>query len=115
MSWGFVAVGAGMVIAAGITAYSSSQQSKAAGQAAAAAAQAQREGMQTEWNMFQQMREDYAPWRELSQKGIPLIEAGPGEFVPEKQPGYQFGFKNLSRSRIYLRSLPRVKGLAEKP
>lgn len=63
------------------------------------AATAQKEGMQTEWNMFNQTREDQAPWREAGKTALNTlmeqIKAGPGKFEPTKEPGYEFGYKNF--------------------
>jgi len=64
-------------------------------------ADAQQEAAQqasnTELEMFYQGREDTAPWREAGEKALnllaPKIEAGPGEFVPSEDPGYQFGYQ----------------------
>lgn len=99
MSYVAVAIAGAAVIGAGATMYASSQSSKASEKAAEASANAQREGLTTEWNMFQQQREDYAPWREAGTKSLTnlvnMVETGPGVFEPEKTPGYEFGFKNF--------------------
>lgn len=50
-------------------------------------------------HMYNQSRADLAPWLKAGTDAIGRLEgqiaAGPGEFVPEKEPGYQFGFKNF--------------------
>ena len=99
MSWIAVAIVGGAALGAGATIYASSQAAGASQAATQAATDAQRQALGTEWAIFQQNREDYAPWREVGKYGlgklIPMIEAGPGKFVPEEQPGYKFGFKNF--------------------
>lgn len=103
------------IIAGGALLGSSLISSSAAGRAAgtqesaayAAAGAQERAAMiasETELEMYEQTREDLAPWREKGAAGLEelydLIEAGPGEF--EESPGYQFrlgeGVKALDRS-----------------
>jgi len=71
----------------------SGKKASSASQAATAA------GVDTQWAMYQQAREDYAPWREAGERSLEtvegLLEEGPGEFKPEETPGYEFGFKNF--------------------
>lgn len=99
MSWVAVAIGGSALIGAGTAIYASKKSSEASEEAASAQTQAQREAMNTEWEMFQQMRGDYAPWRAAGERALGTLEqmmrTGPGEFVPKEQPGYQFGFKNF--------------------
>jgi len=49
--------------------------------------------------MYQQGREDQAPWREAGEEAlgdlVNMIERGPGEFVPSDQPGYKFGYEEF--------------------
>ena len=61
----------------------------------------------TNWQlkMYYQQREDLMPWMEagrwaLGEPGeeaglIGMIGRGPGEFVAEEQPGYQFGYEEF--------------------
>lgn len=62
-------------------------------------AEAAQSANQLQWNMFQQSREDQAPWRESGQRAIGTLEskmtAGPGEFNPEEEPGYKFGYEEF--------------------
>ncbi len=49
--------------------------------------------------MFNTSRADQAPWRVAGgaavNKLMPMIEKGPGEFVPENEPGYKFGYQEF--------------------
>ena len=80
------------VLGAGATVYAGSK-------AAAAQEKGASEAINTQWKMFQQQREDYAPWREAGERALGTIEeqiaAGPGEFDPTETPGYEFGFKSF--------------------
>lgn len=73
--------------------------SKASSKAAKAGESAARYGNDLEYEMFQQTREDQAPWREAGQRAVGTIEgklsAGPGEFIPEQEPGYKFGYEEF--------------------
>lgn len=83
---------AGPLINAGSSLYSSNALSKASSEGSDKAIEA-------EWNMYQQNRQDYAPWRITGAAALQglseLVANGPGEFRSEEQPGYQFGFKNF--------------------
>ncbi|KKM67600.1 hypothetical protein LCGC14_1469470 [marine sediment metagenome] len=61
--------------------------------------QATREALALQEKMYLQGREDIAPWREAGGKALGTlaeqVSAGPGEFVPEEQPGYEFGAGQL--------------------
>lgn len=61
--------------------------------------QASQQAADTQLKMYFQNREDLAPWREAGGKALTELEgkvfAGPGEFVPSEQPGYQFGYKEF--------------------
>jgi len=89
----------GLAIAAGIGLYSVYKQSQYAKQATQAGVGASDRATQAELDMYYQSREDLAPWREAGagalNKLTGMIEAGPGEFVPEEQPGYQFGYEEF--------------------
>jgi hypothetical protein len=80
-------------------AWSAQESAKASKKAAAAQTASTNAAIETEWNMYQQARDDYAPWREAGGRALTsaekLIKEGPGEFVPEEQPGYEFGYKNF--------------------
>ena len=82
----------GSVIAGAATVISGRQASRASERATSAA-------IDKEWEMYQQSREDYAPWREAGTEALTslqqLVAAGPGEFKPEETPGYKFGFEEL--------------------
>lgn len=99
MSWVAVAIAGSAVIGAVSTYYAGEQSKGASEEASKRIAESQKEGIDLEWEMYQQMREDYAPWREAGEKALGTLQekiaAGPGEFEPEKTPGYQFGFKNF--------------------
>lgn len=92
MSWGAVIVG-GAALVSGV------MSSKASKDASKSSEKGTQQAIDSEWQMFQQNREDYAPWREAGKSALTdlqaMIKAGPGEFKPEEQPGYQFGFKNF--------------------
>lgn len=92
MSWAAVVIGGTVLV-------SSWYQSKQAGKATEAQVGAAEQATQTQLEMYYQSREDLAPWREAGvealNKLVPMIEAGPGEFVPEEQPGYRFGYEEF--------------------
>lgn len=52
-----------------------------------------------EMEMFYQSREDTAPWREAGEQALnllaPKIQTGPGEFDPQQDPGYKFGYQEF--------------------
>jgi hypothetical protein len=62
------------------------------------------EGAESAYKMYQQGREDLAPWREVGEKALQAlwgkVQAGPGEF--KESPGYKFrlaeGEKAIERS-----------------
>lgn len=93
----------GATVAAGATVYGASKASKATKEAAQIQATGTQEAIDTEWEMFQQSREDFAPWREAGVSALGQLEeaiaAGPGEFVfdPETEPGFKFGFEEFVR------------------
>lgn len=90
MSWVAVAVVGGAVIGGVATTMSGDK-------AADAQTQAAQQASDTELEMFYQSREDTAPWREAGEDALnllaPKVQAGPGEFVPSEDPGYQFGYQ----------------------
>ena len=90
MSWVAAAVVGGAVIGGVATTISGSK-------AASAQESAAQQATDTELQMFYKSREDTAPWREAGEEALnllaPKIEAGPGEFVPSEDPGYQFGYQ----------------------
>lgn len=92
MSWAAVIVG-GSVLVGG---YIQSQSAQSAAQAQAGAAGI---ATQAQLRMYYQSREDMAPWHEKGaealNKLLAMIQAGPGEFRPEEQPGYKFGYQEF--------------------
>ena len=64
-----------------------------------AATDASKLASQTELEMYYQSREDTAPWREAGENALGRLDekiaAGPGEFDPQKDPGYEFGYKEF--------------------
>lgn len=80
------------VISAGASIFGSKEAAKAAEKGADEATAAELE-------MYYQSREDTAPWREAGEQALNVlserIAAGPGEFRPEEDPGYQFGYKEF--------------------
>lgn len=91
MSWVAVAVGGGAVIG-GVLA------SNAAGDAADKQAEAAKQANETQWNIFQQQRQDQAPWREAGATALSALangdfqkDFGAGDFL--KDPGYDFRLK----------------------
>ena len=92
MSWGFVAVG-GAVVASSLIA------SNASRSAANTQADAAQNATAAQLEMYYQSRDDLARFREAGEKAIGELEkqvlAGPGEFKPEEQPGYKFGYKEF--------------------
>jgi hypothetical protein len=100
-TWVAVAVaGVGVAAAAGTAVVSADSSRKAANTQADAAKNA----TSIDWEMYNQNRKDYAPWREAGKNALSLLEskvnAGPGEFT--ESPGYEFrlkeGQKTLERS-----------------
>lgn len=59
-----------------------------------------KKGQDTIWQMYQQAREDLAPWREAGGRAVGELEkrvfAGPGDYT--KSPGYDFRFKEGQRA-----------------
>jgi len=84
--------GGATVLGAGISSYGASKAARTAAHSADRAADVQRE-------MFYVSREDLTPWREAGKWALDVlkerIEAGPGEFKPEEEPGYKFGYKEF--------------------
>ena len=68
-------------------------------QASKAAQRGQDRSIDLQWKMYQQGREDFAPWRETGERALGTLEEeiakGPGEFIPKEQPGYKFGFEEF--------------------
>ncbi len=92
MSWIAAAVIGGSVIGGVV-------QSRSASKAADAQRAGADQASATQLEMFYQSREDTAPWREAGERALnllaPKIEAGPGEFKPGEDPGYQFGYEQF--------------------
>lgn len=96
MSWVAVAIIGSAAIGAAAGSYASGKAAKAQTQAAQTAAG-------TQLSMFQQQREDLAPWREAGGRAVNalegLVKAGPGTY--QKSPYYDFllgeGTKALER------------------
>jgi len=90
----------GSAIVGGATSYlGSKSQAKAAGKASDAQVQANRENIAFQKEIFEQQREDNAPWREIGAESLEELRAGvqSGEFNPgdfnfkfKADPGYQF-------------------------
>jgi len=82
----------GSALGAGAGLYGSSK-------AASAAEKAGDEATAAQLEMYYQGREDLAPWREAGGEAlnqlVPMIKKGPGKFIPEKEPGYQFGYEEF--------------------
>ena len=59
-----------------------------------------KKGQDTIWKMYEQTREDLAPWRESGTRAVQELEkrvfAGPGNYT--KSPGYDFRFKEGQRA-----------------
>jgi len=74
-------------------------QSRSAEKAAETVAGATDQASATQWAIYQQSREDLAPWREAGGEAlgdlVNMLEKGPGEFVPADQPGYKFGYEEF--------------------
>ncbi len=68
----------------------------AAKDAAGAQLQGVRESNALQKEMFEKSLALQAPWREAGTRALNVLEkkinAGPGEFNPENEPGYQFGY-----------------------
>ena len=106
----------GSVLGAGATVYGASRASRATTEAARIGAEGTQAAIDKEWEMYQQSREDFAPWREVGVNALEQLQRltgdttvldelarGPGEFRPEETPGYEFGFERLIRDP-YLRA-----------
>lgn len=83
-------------------AWAAKEGADASKKAAAAQTASANAAIETEWRMYQQAREDYAPWREAGGRALTsaekLITQGPGKFDPKTEPGYEFGYKNFIES-----------------
>jgi hypothetical protein len=103
-TWVAVAIGGAAVVGAGAGIVTSSMSADAAEDAANAQANAAKQGVDVQWAMYKQSREDYAPWRTAGNNAVAnlaaKVAAGPGDFY--KSPGYDFrlaeGQKALERS-----------------
>lgn len=102
MTWVAVAIGGAAVVGAGAAVYSSSQASEAAGEATEAQVEANNQNIALQQQIFEQQREDNAPWREIGAQALTQLKQGidRGEFKPgkfdfkfEADPGYQFRLK----------------------
>ena len=92
MSMVWVGIGSA-VIGAGASIYSANKASDATEDATNAA-------LDSEWRMFQQQREDYAPWREAGEEGLAeyrreILDPASTKFDPSTEPGYRFGFEEF--------------------
>jgi len=88
MAFAFIA---GSVISAGASIYAGEKAAGAARDASAAANVIEREKMAQAWEMYQQNREDLAPWMEAGKRGLDQYESlleDPSQIV--KSPGYEF-------------------------
>ena len=87
---------------------SSIDASQAAKEAGKLQAKAAGEATDTQLEMYLKSREDLAPWRAAGERALnPLIEMaekGPGEFIPEDQPGYKFGYKEFVEKPLLQRA-----------
>jgi hypothetical protein len=58
----------------------------------------------TTLQMYNQTREDQAPWREAGAKAVQdysnALAAGPGTFNPQTEPGFQYGWNNLAKQYL---------------
>lgn len=97
MSWVATAVIGGAVIGAGGSYLAGKEQSKGAERAANAQAQSESENIAFQREIFDQQREDNAPWREIGAQSLEELRAGidSGEFDMSnfqftESPGYQF-------------------------
>ncbi len=72
---------------------------KAAKSAAKTQAAAADRATDAQLEMYYQGREDLQPWRDSGVNAMSAywgkVQAGPSEFDPTKDPGYEFGFKNF--------------------
>jgi hypothetical protein len=103
------AIGAGSTKRAAQTqAQAASQQAEADIEAARLNVQAQREAQERaiEFAGEQEFRarEDIAPWRQAGVSALDELQRrvalGPGEFRPEEDPGYQYGYEMLVRDPL---------------
>ena len=92
-----LSMAAGAAIGGGIG--SSIDASKAAGNAADAQVQSAQNATDAQLKMYFQSREDLAPWRTAGAAALNPLQAqamtGPGDFNPEDQPGYKFGYQEF--------------------
>jgi hypothetical protein len=91
---------AGGALIGGIGSYFGGKaQRKAAEEAQESAAVASADANALQYEMYQQSREDLAPWREAGGRALSTLEGkineGPGTFNPEAQPGYKFGYEEF--------------------
>lgn len=85
MTWGFVAVGAGLAISAGAAVYSSNQASKASAKAAQAQTEAAQAGIAATQEQFDEVVKLMAPYREAGYKSINAQLAMTGLMGPQAQ------------------------------
>ena len=102
MSWAVTAIAGSAVIGGGLSYLSSKESSKAAGKAADAQTDVQ-------WGMYNQSREDMAPWREAGERSLADLERVQGTYEGavmdpsqyEQSPGYNWleeqGRKTINR------------------
>ena len=110
MSWAVTAVAGAATVVGGVTSYlSSKDQADAAKDAAKQQRQGADRASEVQWDMYEQNREDLAPWREAGGRGLADLERvqgtyegavmDPNQYV--QSPGYDWlreqGNKNINR------------------
>ena len=83
MSWGYVAVGAGTLVAGVLGSNATTEAAETQADAARAASQAQ-------LDMYNQTRADLAPYRQAGYGALDQLQSGNAAQIAQSDPGYQF-------------------------
>ncbi len=107
MTWVAVAVGGAAVVGAGVGIYASNQ-------SAGAVEDASSRSTNTQLRMYEEGRQDTAPWRIAGEKALNTltekINAGPGEYT--QSPGYEF---RLNEGKKAIQNAASAKGSVLSP
>ena len=99
MTWIAVAIIGGAVVGGAATVFASGKAEDAAEVQAQAIKESSDKSAAVQWAMFQKSVELTEPWREAGEEAlgdlVNMIEAGPGDFVPEDDPGFKFGYEEF--------------------
>ena len=92
-------MGVGEIVGGALGIGGSLLQSSGSSKAANAASASANAATQAQLQMYQQTREDLAPWRSAGTNALNtyqnMLAQGPGQFNPQTEPGYQFGYQQF--------------------